>query len=181
MNEEGLPGGDRTALGRAVGDKLAVMRNVMHRGLVIGFLCCLWVVAACGDSEQEALAERQQIQATLEAYLPKLAEAYETGTSWPLYGLAAEKEMAVVEKWIKEVAAGGREIHATFHGLTIEDITRWGNANAYVTTLESWTVELYSGDGKHQFSSDERRDRVRYQLKREKEGWLILYRQRQEN
>ncbi len=152
----------------------------MRRDLWLGLLGGLLVMAACGDPEVKAAAERQEIQSTLEAYLPKLAEAYATGTSYPLYGLAAEKEMSVVEKWVREVRQGGREIHATFHGLTIEDVTSWGHANAYVTTLESWTVKLYSGGGQHELSSEERQDRVRYQLKRGENGWLVLYRQRQD-
>jgi len=136
--------------------------------------------SACSDSEQQATADRQQIQSLLEEYLPKLSEAYASGTSWHLRGLAAEKEMAAVEKGLKEVARGGRQIQATFHGLTIEDVTSWGHANAYVTTLETWTVALYTSDGKHELSVEERRDRVRYQLKREGDSWLVLYRQRQD-
>ncbi len=134
---------------------------------------------ACRGGEEQAVADRQQIQSTLEEYLPKLAEAYASGSVDGLRGLAAEKEVAMVDKWIRDVAAEGREIRATFGGLTIEDITTWGHANAYVTTVELWTVETWTTSGQR-LGGGERRDRVQYQMKREGDVWQILYRNRQD-
>lgn len=146
---------------------------------IVWMLCCVLPLAACGDGEEQAEVDRRQIQSTLEAYLPRLAEAYATGSTEGLEGLAAEKEIAMVEKYVRDVGAEGRSIRATFDGLTIEDVTTWGYANAYVTTVERWTVEVYTTGGQR-LTGEERRDRVQYQLQREDDGWLILYRKRQD-
>lgn len=146
----------------------------------VGLLPMLLSLGACGGGEEQAAADRQQIQATLETYLPKLAEAYASGSAEGLRGLAAEKEVAMVEKLINSEAAEGREIRASFGGLTIEDVTIWGYANAYVTTVELWTVGTYTTGGQR-LAAGERRDRVQYQMQREGDQWLILYRQRQDD
>ncbi len=152
------------------------------RALITTFCIAVTVFAgACGDSAEKDAIDRGQIQATLEAYLPRLAEAYESRSGEPLRGYAAEKEIAMIDKVMSELAAGGREIHATFLGVTIEDITTFGYANAYVTTVELWNVEVYSLGGQSKLSSEERRDRVKYQLMREGDQWLVLYRQRQDS
>lgn len=147
---------------------------------LILFVSTLALMPACGGGEEQAAADRQQIQATLEAYLPKLGEAYVSGSTEGLRGLAAEKEIAMVEKLINELAAEGRQIRASFGGLTIEDVTTWGYANAYVTTVELWTVETWTTGGQR-LAGGERRDRVQYQMQREGDQWLILYRKRQDD
>ena len=154
------------------------MRNWIKKPVVSALGLAL-LVLACGGGEEQAAADRQQIQSTLEEYLPKLAEAYASGSVQGLRGLAAEKEVAMVDKWIRDMAAEGREIRAMFGGLTIEDITTWGHANAYVTTVELWTVETWTTSGQR-LGGGERRDRVKYQMKREGDVWQILYRNRQD-
>lgn len=158
------------------------MPRTIIRSRLILFVSILALLPACGGGEEQAAADRQQIQATLEAYLPKLAEAYASGSAEGLRGLAAEKEVAMVEKLISEEAAEGRQIRASFGGLTIEDVTTWGYSNAYVNTVEVWTVETWTTGGQR-LAGGERRDRVRvqYQMQREGDQWLILYRKRQDD
>ncbi len=66
---------------------------------------------------------------------------------------------------------------AEFKDLAIEDINVWSYSNAYVTTVETWDLRVYS-TGSEQLLSQERsqRTRVKYQLKRSDEGWLVLFR-----
>lgn len=146
-----------------------------------------WIVAliaalaafACGPSPQELEADREAIRDTLEAYLPKLAEAYATGNIEVLRGLTVEKELAKLSKMIGDLAGQGRVFRPELRELTVESVTVFQHDNAYVTTLEVWDVHLYAaGSDRLLGESLSEATRVKYQMKRRREGWQILFRQR---
>ena len=134
-------------------------------------------LVACGRTASDDEADRQQIQAMMEIYLPKLAEAYATLEPQVLSGMAAPKEVLSVEKRIDDLLTEGRTLRPTFHEVTIESLDVWNYANAYVTTVEVWDLDLYATGAEEPYRSlSGQRDRVKYQLKREGDSWLILYR-----
>jgi len=153
----------------------------MGRTILLGVIPLLAAfLVTCGESGQSReMADRQEVQATLEAYLPLLAQAYSTGDLTPLEPYAAQKEIASIHKRIQDLANQGRTLEATLRSVTIEgDIKVWNYSNAYVTTLEVWDLVVYA-TGTDQVLADEfdQPNRVKYQLKREDDTWRILYRE----
>lgn len=138
---------------------------------------------ACGGeaSESHHEVDRQEIQTALEVYLPLLGEAYATGNLAPLEPYAAQKEISTVHRRVEDLAVQGRTLVATFRTLTIEDVNVWNYSNAFVSTSEIWDLVVYA-TGTDQVLAEEREQpsRVKYQLKREGNGWRVLYRGIQE-
>ena len=140
-------------------------------------------VLSCGGDSSQSRQEvnRQEIQAALEVYLPLLGEAYATGDLAPLVPYAAEKEISTVHRRIEDLAMQGRTLVATFRSLTIEDVNVWNYSNAFVTTFEVWDLVVYAtGSDQVLAEESEQPSRVKYQLKREEDGWRVLYRGIQE-
>lgn len=163
----------RTAL---AGSPVAVA--LLVAGLLAGSL------SGCGGSAEERQEDlRQEIHAFLLEYLPKLGEAYSLGDADVLEGLAAGKELSAVDKRIRDILAQGRILHPTFRELTVEEVNDWNWANAFVTTVEVWDLRVYASgfeDGEPISEELGERQRVRYQLKREGDRWLVLFRTIQE-
>ena len=154
------------------------MRNLRYLGILLSILAQL----ACGEGKIEENAEtKDEIQQYLESYLPLLAEAYSTGDMSPLRGLAAEKEIAYVRKYLEKLSDSGKILEPKFGHVTIEDFNVWNNSNAFVTTVEVWDVKLYA-TGSHTLLGEDigRSDRVKYQLKRGDGHWRVLYRSKQD-
>jgi len=123
---------------------------------------------------------RTEVEAALEAYLPKLAAAYAEGDPSLLEGVAVEKEQAVVELRLAELASQGQIYDTTLKQLTVEDV-RVDRTTAYVTTIEVWDIEVRTLVSKHLVRSyPDQRYRVRYQLKRQDGRWLVYFRNLQE-
>jgi hypothetical protein len=123
-------------------------------------------------------ADREAFQKLLEAYLPRLAQAYATGDVDPLREFAGEREVATVEKRLQEIAGQGRTLEPELRSLAVEEVEIWRHSNAYVTTLEEWDLRLYAGDPRTLLTETRaQRNRVKYQLEREGETWIVLYRQ----
>ncbi len=141
------------------------------------FVLSLAALAGCGGGEQTQQADFASVEATLEAYLPKLGEAYATGDADVLEGLAAPKEIARIRKKIDELYAQGRTLEPEFLELTVEKVEVWGYANAFVNTVEVWNIRSYA-TGTHAPVGEDlgKSNRVKYQFKREGDGWLVLYR-----
>ena len=138
-------------------------------------------IAACTPAEQQQELDREAIEAALETYLPRLGDAYATGELAPLEGLAAQKEIAAIEKRISDLAEQGRVLEPTFRELTIEEATVFNYANAYVTTVEVWDLRSLALGSRQVLAEDVgQRNRVKYQLKREGEGWKVLFRAKQD-
>lgn len=146
-------------------------------GVLLGILV-LPALAACRPSETTRAAEMEGIRQSLQAYLPRLGEAYATGDATLLEGYAVEKEVASVARRIRELAHQGILLEPTLKELTLEEVEVWSHANAYATTVEVWDIrELTVGSGTLISEELNQRSRVKYQLKREGDRWLILYRQ----
>jgi hypothetical protein len=140
----------------------------------------LLTVAGCGSSEEQQQVDTESIEAALEVYLPLLGQAYSTGDLKSLEGLAAQKEIAAIEKRISDLADQGRILDPTFRELTIEEATIFNYANAYVSTVEVWDLRSLATGSREQLAEDiGQRNRVKYQLKREGESWRVLFRAKQ--
>lgn len=143
--------------------------------LILGLV--LAVAGACGPSEEQSEADHDEIRQLLEAYLPVLGEAYATGDTAPLEGLAAAKEAFAAAKRIADFAREGRRVEPTFRDLTLEDVVIYQHSNAYVTTVERWDVRIYAAGSERLISEQlDQVNRVKYQLKRTDDGWRVLYR-----
>ncbi len=153
----------------------------MSRRLSPPLLVALVLLIGCGRSAGRQEVDRQAIQADLEAYLPLLGQAYAAGELEPLRMGAAVKEVARVGKRINDLAALGRVLSPSFRQLTVEKVNVWNYANAYVTTLEVWDLQVLA-TGTDTVLSEEKgqTNRVQYQLKREQGRWRILFRSIQE-
>lgn len=148
------------------------------RKTLAALLFAAFALHGCGPSPQEIQQDRADVRRVLEAYLPHLADAYATGNTAQLKGMAVEKEIARVDKLVGELAQQGQSLHPTLKQLTIEDATFWSHDNAYVTTLEVWDVKSFVVGTDHQLNElRDRSHRVKYQLKRRGGSWEILYRQ----
>ena len=61
--------------------------------------------------------------------------------------------------------------------MTVEDVKVWGNANAFVTTVEVWDLKsVAAGTGIVVQEIDGQSNRVRYQLKKNQGRWRVLFR-----
>ena len=91
--------------------------------------------------------------------------------------LAAPREIAAIDKRLRDIQLEGRRLAPTFQSVAIEDLQVWGYANAYVTTQEVWDIRTYS-TGSDQLLTEQlgQRNRVKYQLKRIDGSWQVLFR-----
>ncbi len=146
--------------------------------LLTAGLVSLLAVACQGVAPPDPEVDRQEIEATLREYLPRLAEAYATGNIEPLKVLTVEKEIARIRARAQDLADQGQVYEPDFKEMTIEQVSVWQYANAAVTTLEVWDVRAYA-IGSHTLLNEatDRRNRVKYQLKRKDHGWVVLYRE----
>lgn len=136
----------------------------------------MWILG-CTSAAEQRRREIASITGALEAFLPRLAEAYASGDSDLLAGLAAPGEIAAVEQRVAELAAEQKTLEVTFHDLTIEQLRFVSQSTAYVATVETWDVRLVAS-GSHESLRESlgERNRVKYQLKRTGSGWLVVSR-----
>jgi len=135
-------------------------------------------LAACGEVGSEEEVDRQEIENVLRQYLPKLGQAYATRDTSIIEGFAVPKELARITLRTDELSAAGRVYEPEFKEVTVEDISVWNYANAFVTTFEVWDVRSYAlGSHAPLNESLGQRNRVKYQMKRKDDGWVILYRE----
>lgn len=133
---------------------------------------------ACGPEEVKE-EDRAGLTASLNGYLPTLAQAYTSGNVEPLRAYAAEKEVARVFTRVSELAEEGKYVDATFHQMTVEDVVVWSHANAFVTTVEVWELKVRAYGSDTLLGEDVRQtSRVKYQLKRRSgDDWQVLHRE----
>jgi hypothetical protein len=147
----------------------------IHRLVVL--LALALPLAACGDSRQASADARDEIEALLAEYLPLLGRAYASDDPSAVDGLAAPREIAAIDKRLRDIQLEGRRLAPEFQSVTIEDLQVWGYANAYVTTQEVWDIRTYA-TGSEQLLTEQlaQRNRVKYQLKRIDGSWQVLFR-----
>lgn len=151
---------------------------MIRAGPRLPVIALLLAFVACGDATQEADGDaRAEIEALLAEYLPKLGQVYEEGDPTLVEGLAAAREIAAIEKRLRDIRLEGRVLAPTFQSVTIEDLQIWGYANAYVTTQEVWDIRTYATGSQQQLTEQiSQRNRVKYQLKRIDGRWMVLFR-----
>jgi uncharacterized protein YgbK (DUF1537 family) len=147
--------------------------------LLLAALCAGLAAGACGEPSAEDTAEdREAIQAFLEEYLPKLAEAYRTGEVAALDPVAAAKEQEKVARRVQELAKTGEVLAPVLESVQVEDVTVWNEVNAYATTVEIWDVRTYAlGTERVVREQLAQANRVKYQLKRSGGRWRVFWRE----
>ena len=147
--------------------------------LIAVLLVMLVLVVGCDSSKGPSPEDSAAIEKMLLEYLPLLGQAYATGDLGILRPYAVEKEVARLYKAIGDLMSQeNRVVEPTLQSLTVEQITVWNYANAFVTTIEVWDLKvLASGTDRITSEVAGQRNRVRYQLKRRDDGWKVLYRE----
>lgn len=154
------------------------MRSWLQRPRAVLLTCgaVVWVLG-CTPAGDQRRRQVESVTAALEAFLPRLAETYASGDPELLTGLAAPAEIAAVEQRLAELAAQGRSLEVTLRDLTVERLTLISHSTAQVTTVETWDVRLFAGGSGEPLEEElGQRNRVRYQLKRTPDGWLVVSR-----
>ena len=83
-----------------------------------------------------------------------------------------------LEERTKELADRGQVYEPTFLEVTVESVSVWNYSNALITTFEVWDVRSFTlGTHLPVTESLGQKNRVKYQLKREGDSWLVLYRE----
>lgn len=150
--------------------------------LALALLPALLLAGACGgDSPEEEAADRDEIQAFLEEYLPRMAEAYRTGDVESLTPYTTQKERAAISSRVREMAESGQILAPELESVEVEDVTVWSAVNAFVTTVEVWDVRVLATGTETVVREEENQpNRVKYQLKREDGAWRVFGRQLEE-
>jgi len=154
------------------------MSSLRRVGWGLSLVMLLGAVWGCGSDSVASVEDEAAIRSAIEAYLPQLAEAYKRGDASVLEGFAAEKEIAGLDKRIRDMLAESREIHPTFKSVIVEDAHVWSAANAFATTLEVWDLRVMaSGTDRVLSEAIDQRNRVKYQLKKVDGAWIVLFRE----
>lgn len=140
------------------------------------------LAGACGgQSPEEEAADQEEIQAFLEEYLPRMAEAYRSAEVEPIVPYTTEKERAAILTRVGDLAKTGQILAPELESVEVEDVTVWSAVNAFVTTVEVWDVRvLASGTEAVVREELNQPNRVKYQLKREDGRWRVFGRQLEE-
>ena len=158
--------------------KFSAAGAVRHalRGLA---LCALaFGLFGCGAAPPSEEVNQAEIQTMLEAYLPVLGQAYAERNPALLEGFAVPKEQARIQLRVDELTAQGQIYKPIFKTVTVESVSVWNYSNAYASTVEVWDVSAYTLGGDQVVNQSlDQRSRVKYQLKRKDEGWVVLYRE----
>jgi hypothetical protein len=153
----------------------------MSRPVAVSFAVLLLVagLAGCGGpSPEKAAADKEEIQAFIEEYLPKLAEAYRTGDASGLEPYAAAKERSSIERRARELAKGGEVLAPVLESVEVEEVRSWQEINAYVTTIEVWDIRTYATGTENVVREQlAQTNRVKYQLQRENGRWRVFWRE----
>jgi hypothetical protein len=60
----------------------------------------------------------------------------------------------------------------------VESVETWRHVNAFTTTVEVWDLRVYAAGTDVILSETiDQRNRVKYQLQRQGERWLVLFRE----
>lgn len=155
---------------------------VMRRSLLALSLALALLLAACGGaSPEEAAADRDEIQAFLEDYLPRMAEAYRTGEVETLEPYTTQKERVAIANRVREMARQGQILAPELESVEVEDVTVWSAVNAFASTVEVWDVRILDTGTESVIREQVNQpNRVKYQLKREDGQWRVFGRQLEE-
>ena len=140
------------------------------------------LAAGCGDrptpgAEPASPADRQEVQAMLEQFLPTLARAYASGDMEPMRPFAAQRVLAYTEKRVADLAARGMVLQPKLEAVVVEDLRTWGNDFGVVKTLETWDLAYQSTGGGVVDDRPDVKSRVAYQVKKEGGRWRVYHRE----
>ena len=122
--------------------------------------------------------DKAEVQGLLEEFLPKLGEAYAKADPSIIEPWAVPKEVARIEVRIGELEDQGQVYEPIFQSLEVVSISPWNYSNAFVTTIEIWDVSAYTvGSRRLVNQAIGQKSRVKYQLKRRDDSWVVLYRE----
>ncbi len=147
--------------------------------LVLALLSILAALTTgCAPSVADPKVAQEEIEAFLETYLPKLADAYSSSDADLLEGLAVPKEIASIRKIIDDLALQGKAIDPTLQSFTVEEVSMASYTIALVTVLEVWDLRTKAlGSGTLLQEVPDQRKRVKYQIRRADGGWSVTFRQ----
>jgi len=137
-------------------------------------------------ADLEGLEEYAREHTITDARVREIMERYAELAALPLRerlnaileGFAVEKEIAGLEKRANDLLAEGRVIRPTPKSLVVESVETWGYANAFATTVEVWDLRVYAAGTDVLLSETlDQRNRVKYQLQRQDDTWLVLFRE----
>lgn len=153
--------------------RVALRAAVVVAGCVLAF-----ALSGCAAAPPSEEVNQAEIQTMLEAYLPMLGQAYAEQNPSLLEGFAVPKEQARIQLRVEELAAQGQVYKPIFKTVTVESVSVWNYSNAYASTVEVWDVSAYTLSGEQLVNQSlDQRSRVKYQLKRKDDGWVVLYRE----
>lgn len=144
---------------------------------LVALLVVLFGCSAPGAVE----IDESQVRSLLENYLPKVGEAYAKQDPKIIAPWAVPKEVARIGTRIEELEIKGQYYVPTLDSFEVVSISPWNYSNAFVTTLEVWDVSAYTV-GSHRLVTQvlDQKSRVKYQLKRQDDGWVVLFRELEE-
>jgi hypothetical protein len=132
---------------------------------------------ACSPSTEQRRVQEEEIRQAIAGYLPRLAEAYDTGDAEVLRDLAVAREVARVANSIEDLASQGLAFHPRLKQLTIETFKVWRHVNATATTVEVWDVDKrVVGTDRVLSQAQDLSQRVHYQLRLRDGVWQVFYR-----
>ena len=91
----------------------------MRRAPAILLVIPLLLALACGEQAADVEKARPEIEAMLLQYLPRLGEVYAENDASRVEGLAADREIAAIEKRLRDIRLEGRTLAPTFRSMTI--------------------------------------------------------------
>ncbi len=140
----------------------------------------LLVLAACENSIPSA-DERQALEEAVRGYLNGLAEAYSEADTNHLAEHATPREIAEVNRLLRELRTTGDRLDATLLGLEVEQIEMSHTINATVRLLEVWDVGRYdSFNGREKGRNPHSIQHTVIQMRRIEGKWMVISRMRLE-
>ena len=160
----------------------APMMKTTPRSALLALFALALVAAGCGGGGvfgPDPEVVKVEVEAAIRGYLPKLSEAYRDSTVDGLRDLATERELIRVKQQIDELYDQGRYYIPELQELTIESFKTWRSVNAVAATVEVWDVRSYAFDAERTLLSEVtgQSNRVKYQLKKKDDRWMIMYRE----
>jgi hypothetical protein len=137
----------------------------------------LSLVLGCSPKTSDPAVVRDDVETFLATYLPLLAEAYEKSDASLLEGYAVTKEIASIDKIIRDLAAQGKAIRPSLKSFTVEAVSSASYSIVLVTVVEIWDLRSFVlGSDAQLHEILDQRKRVKYQIRREKDSWAVSFR-----
>ena len=158
---------------------LASMRPIPS--FCVALLLASLPLAGCSRSEKRQAEARAAIETTVRAYAEQMAAAYESQDATRLEGVATGREITGLTRRLNDLAGEGRRLSTTLEEIVFEEIDPYDATNATARTLERWDLRVVHADSGTVLSESlDQKNRVAYQLVRDRGRWLVMFRQLQQ-